>query len=141
MQTKIEKLPKSVIKLTVTVESAKVKDTYEEVLEEKVKTAKVEGFREGKAPKKLVEEKIGVSNLYGDVINKLLQTYYSQALKENHIAALSNPKVEIKEFDLEKDFEFTAELATKPEVKVGNYKKALKAVYDEKNEAVKAENA
>lgn len=140
MKITTEKLKKSALKLTITVESEKVKKAYEEVLEEKVKTTAVEGFREGKAPKNMVEEKLGVSALYGDAVNLLLQTYYVQAVKENHINPLSNPKIEIKEFDLDKDFVFTAEVATKPEVSVKPFKDALKKKYEEKSKDLKKEN-
>jgi len=140
MKVTTEKLKKSALKLTVTVEAEKVKKAYEDVLEEKVKTTAVEGFREGKAPKNMVEEKLGVSALYGDAVNLLLQTYYVQAVKENHINPLSNPKIEIKEFDLDKDFIFTAEVATKPEVEVKPFKDALKKKYEEKTKELKKEN-
>jgi FKBP-type peptidyl-prolyl cis-trans isomerase (trigger factor) len=140
MKITTEKLKKSALKLTITVESEKVKKAYEEVLEEKVKTTAVEGFREGKAPKNMVEEKLGVSALYGDAVNLLLQTYYVQAVKENHINPLSNPKIEIKEFDLDKDFVFTAEVAIKPEVSVKPFKDALKKKYEEKSKDLKKEN-
>lgn len=140
MKITTEKLKKSALKLTITVESEKVKKAYEEVLEEKVKTTAVEGFREGKAPKNMVEEKLGVSALYGDAVNLLLQTYYVQAIKENHINPLSNPKIEIKEFDLDKDFVFTAEVAIKPEVSVKPFKDALKKKYEEKSKDLKKEN-
>jgi FKBP-type peptidyl-prolyl cis-trans isomerase (trigger factor) len=139
MKTSIEKLPKAMIKLSVILESTKVKEAYEQILEEKIKTTKIEGFREGKAPKQMVEEKLGVSSLYGDAVNKLLQTYYPQALKENHIMPVSNPRVEIKEFDLEKDFEFTAEIATKPDVAIKDYKKALQKTF--KDKAIKDKDA
>ena len=140
MQVKIEKLPKATIKVTVTVESNKVKEMYEHILDEAALDTEVEGFRKGKAPREVVKEKIGVSNLYGDVINHLLQTYYPQALKENHILPLSNPKVEIKEFDLEKDFEFTATVAIRPEVNIGDFRSELKKTYKEKQDQKKIAN-
>ena len=69
-----------------------------------------------------------------------MQTYYPQALKENHLSPVSNPKVEVKEFNLEKELEFSATFAVRPEVKIKDYKKALKKYYDEKKEnALKAE--
>lgn len=114
MKTKIEKLPKSTVKLTVTIEADSVKKAYEKTLDEAVKTAKIEGFRPGTAPKDIVKEKIGESKLYGDVINDLLETYYPQALKENLVVPVSNPKVEIEVFDPEKDLEFTATVAIRP---------------------------
>lgn len=141
MNTKIEKLPKSTIKLTVILEKEKVKASYEKILEEAVKNTEIEGFRKGTAPKEMVKDKLGVSSLYGESINDLLQTYYPQALKENLLMPVSNPKVEIKEFDLEKDFEFSATFAVKPEVKVKDYKKALKDYYKDKTEKSEKDKA
>lgn len=141
MNVKVEKMPKAQLKLDVTVENQKVKDSYEKILTKAVEETEVDGFRKGKAPREKVEQKVGVSKLYGDVINDLLQIYYSQAVKENLIYPISNPKVEIKEFDLEKDFEFTAIVAVKPEIKFKDYKKALKKYYEDKNNKVKKENA
>jgi len=141
MQTKVEKMPKSTIKLTITVPTDKVKESYEKVLNEVVKATELPGFRKGMAPKEMVVEKTDVSKLYGEVINDLLQNFYPQALKENHIVPISNPKVEIKEFNLEKEFEFTAIVATRPEVKVGEYKNKLKEVQEKKEKTTKEENA
>src|SRR3990170_5825513 len=122
MQTKIEKLPKSTIKITVTVDNDTVKKAYEKTLDNAIKTTTVEGFRPGTAPKDMVKEKIGQSKLFGDAINDILETYYPQALKENLVSPVSNPKVEIKEFDLEKEFEFVATVAIRPEVTIGEFK-------------------
>lgn len=141
MNAKVEKLPKSQLKITVSVENKNVKEVYDQVLEQAVKDTEVDGFRKGHAPKDKVEQKLGVSKLYGNAINELLQKYYSQVLKENHIQPISNPKVEIKEFDINKDFEFEATLATKPEIKFKDYKKELKKYYKEKNEEVSKANA
>ena len=140
MQANVEKLPKSAIKISVTVESAKVKEAYEKALDKAVQETEIQGFRKGNAPREMVKEHIGVSNLYGDVINDLLQIYYPQVLKENHVAPVSNPKVEIKEFDLEKDLEFVATVAVRPEVKMGDYKKTLKVKCDAKAAAARKEN-
>lgn len=135
MKTQVEKLPKSTMKLTVTVENSLVKEFYEKEVTKAVENTELQGFRKGTAPRDMVIEKVGNSRLFGDTINELLQIYYPQALKENKLVPISNPKVEIKEFDIEKDLEFTAEFAVKPEVKVGDYKKALKDYYKKKTEA------
>ena len=124
----------------VTVEAAKVKEAYEKALDDALLETEVGGFRKGNAPRDMVKEKVGVSNLYGDVINDLLQIYYPQALKENLISPVSNPKVEVKEFDLDKDLEFIATVAVRPEIKVGDYKKALKVRYEERVASKKKEN-
>ncbi len=134
MKTQIEKLPKSTMKLTITLENSIVKEFYEKEVQKAIENTEIEGFRKGSAPREMVVNKIGNSHLYGDAINTLLQTYYPQALKENKIMPVSNPKVEIKEFDIEKDLEFTAEFATRPEIKMGEYKKALKDYYKDKTD-------
>ncbi len=140
MKAEVKKLPKSTIELTVTVEATQVKAMYDHVLNEAVESTTIAGFRAGKAPKEAVEQKLGVSKLYADVIDHLLQLYYPQALKENHIFAISNPRVEIKEFDLEKDFIFTAQIPVKPEVKIAEFKTALKKTFEDQKAEKKKEN-
>ena len=130
MQTNVEKLPKSTLKLTVTVPSEKVKQAYEKILTDVVNGAEIPGFRKGRAPKEMVLEKTDVSSLYGEVVNELLKTYYSQALKEHLIQPIANPKVEIKEFDLDKDFTFIATIATKPDIKIGDFRKKIKEQFE-----------
>lgn len=132
MKTNIERLPKSTIKLTVTVENDKVKEAYEKILTETVNNTEIEGFRKGAAPREMIKEKVGVTTLYGDTLNDLLQTYYPQALKENHLLPVSNPKVEVRGFDINKDLEFSATFAQRPEVKIRDYKTALKKYYADK---------
>ncbi len=141
MKVNVEKIKNSQLNITVTVENQYVKDTYNRVLDQAVKETEVPGFRKGQAPKEKVEQKLGVSALYGDVINQLLQLYYPQALKEHHIMPISNPKVEIKEFEMEKDFEFVATVAMKPEIKLKDYRSELKKYYENKNKEVKKEIA
>lgn len=145
MKVNVEKQQKSTLKISVSVESAKVKETYDKVLMDVVKETEIAGFRKGKAPKEKVLENTDVSKLYGEVVNELLRVYYPQALKEKHISPVSNPKVEITEFDLEKDFEFNATVAVRPEIKIGDYKKEIKKLKDKKikeqEKALKEENA
>ncbi len=141
MKVSVEKQPKSTLKITITVEADQVKKSYEQVLDQVVKETELPGFRKGMAPRDMVKEKADISKLYGEVVNNLLQTYYPQALKENAIAPVSNPKVEIKEFDINKDFEFVATVATRPEVKIGEYKTKLKELYENKLTKAKEGNA
>ncbi|MBI2414509.1 hypothetical protein HYV31_01515 [candidate division WWE3 bacterium] len=137
MQVKLEKQPKSTFKLEVVVPVAKVKEMYAKVLAEMAKNAQLAGFRKGQAPVSLVEEKANKSELYGEVVNKLLEVFYPQAVKENNLAPISNPKVEIKEFEPTKDFEFVATIATNPELKIKEYKKLLKKRFEEIKDAHK----
>ncbi len=139
MKTKIEKLPKSTIKLEVTVPHKKVKETYDQVLAAATESAEIEGFRKGKAPKDIVEKSLDPAKLNGEVVNKLLEKYYIQALKEHKINPISNPKVEITQFEPGKDFEFTAKVATRPEVELGDYIKALEDKLEKRHKEVKKE--
>jgi len=130
MQVKVEKQPKSTLSVSVTVPNKKVKEAYTKVLENVVKSADLPGFRKGQAPASMVEEKTNPSDLYGDVVNELLETYYPQAIKENKINPISNPKVELKEFEIDKDFEFVATIAVRPEIKIKDtYKTELEKLY------------
>ncbi len=140
MKVEVEKQPKSQLKIKVRVENKKVKETYQKVLDQAIKDTEIDGFRKGQAPPDKVEQKLGVDKLYGNVINKLLQTHYTQALKENHIFPMSNPKVEVKEFSLDKDFEFEALVAVKPEITIKEYKKELKKYWNQKSKLVRKEN-
>jgi FKBP-type peptidyl-prolyl cis-trans isomerase (trigger factor) len=136
MQVKVEKQPKSTIQVSVTVPNSKVKEAYSKVLEKVVTGADLPGFRKGQAPKNMVEEKTNPSDLYGDVVNELLETYYPQAIKENKISPISNPKIEIKEFELDKDFEFVATIAVRPDIKIkSNYKAELEKLYKKQKKA------
>ena len=140
MQVKVEKQPKSTLKLTITVPNEKVLEVYNKVVDVLVETAGLPGFRKGKAPKEKVLEKADQAELNGEVVNKLLQTYYPQALKEHHILPVSNPRVEIAKFDLDKDFEFSATVGQKPEIKIGDYKVAIKTRLETKVAAAKKAN-
>jgi len=137
MNINTEKLPNSEIKLTVTLEASKVAESYNKIVEKLVLEADIKGFRKGKAPKEVVLEKADISKVHGEVISDLLKTYYPIVLKEKGIFPYSNPKIDIKEFELEKDFIFEATIALKPEVKIGDYKKIVKKLLDEKKKELK----
>ena len=140
MKVNVEKQPKSTVKITITVEAEKVKQAYNKVVDKLIVETEIEGFRKGNAPKDKVINKVGENNIKSEVINDVLQTYYPQALKENMIAPVSNPKVEVKEFDIEKDMEFSAIVAVRPPIKVGDYKKALTKMLEDKKEGFKKAN-
>ena len=137
MNINVEKLPNSELKITTTIENSKVAASYEKIVEEIVKNSDIKGFRKGKAPKEVVLEKADVSKIHGEVISDLLKTYYPQILKEKSIFPYSNPKIDVKEFEIDKDFIFEAIVATKPEVKIGDYKKIIKKLYVEKEKEFK----
>jgi FKBP-type peptidyl-prolyl cis-trans isomerase (trigger factor) len=140
MDIKVEKLPNSELKIVATIENSKVAASYENIVEKIINESEIKGFRKGKAPKEVVIEKMDISKVEGEVISDLLKTYYPQILKEKAIFPYSNPKLDVKEFELDKDFVFEAIVATKPEVKVGDYKKIIKKLLEEKKKVLKKEN-
>ncbi len=134
MHVSVQKLPKSAIKLTITVPVDKVKASQEKVMAEIVKDAELDGFRKGKAPVLLVKQKINPQKFDSEVMSDLVKTYYPQALEDQKLAPIINPKIEIDGYHAEKDFTFTAETALRPEITVGDYKKAIKESYEKKVE-------
>lgn len=132
MQVVLQKLPKSGVKLTITIEAEAVKESYQKVLAEVVKNTQIDGFRKGNAPADLVKAKIDPAKMSNQVITELVTTYYPKALEEQKLQPIISPKVEVNDFDPEKAFTFSAETAVKPQVTVGDYKKAIKDVFDKK---------
>jgi trigger factor len=139
MKVEVHKEPKNVIKLEITVPVSDLKAVYENILADLVSNSTVTGFRPGKAPKEKVLESLDTGKLNGEVVNKALQTFYPQALKEHHILPAGNPRVEIKQFDLDKDFIFIARIPQKPEIEIGDYATVLKKTLKERKEASRAE--
>lgn len=132
VKVNIEKQPKATLKITVSVPSDKVSEVYTHVLSHIAENTEISGFRKGKAPIELVEKSVKEAELNGEVVNHLLKQYYSQALKENKVLTLGNPKVTIKKYAKNSDFEFEAVVATRPEIKLKDYKKDLLKKLEEK---------
>ena len=113
------------IELTVTVPWADVAKVYETVVENAVKNVEIPGFRKGKAPKAMVEEKLDQSKVYEDVIRKLLPEVYNQIVTKEKLKPIISPKVELKEAKEKSDWILVMYTCEKPAIKLGNYKKAL----------------
>lgn len=132
METEVEKLPKKTIKLKITVPKSKVKEAHEKIIDEAVKGVEIDGFRKGKAPRKLAEEKIDQEKIKEKTLNRLLTDAYLQAIKELLLKPITEPRIELKKFNLEEDLIFTAAVAEKPEVEVGDYRQVLKELGNKK---------
>lgn len=123
MSVKVENTEnKNEVKLSFTIEAAKFDEAMKKVY---VKTAKyftIPGFRKGKAPMQMVEKHYGSEIFYEDTFNELVPEIYDEAIKENNIAAVSRPNIDITQIGKGQDLIFTAVVQTKPEVKLGKYK-------------------
>lgn len=137
MNIEVTKQPNAELKIVTKVDKAKVAEVYERIVDQIVVDSEIKGFRKGKAPKELVLEKADSSKIHGEVISAVLKETYPQILKEKSIFPYSSPKVDVKDFELGKDFVFEAIVAVKPEVKMPNYEKIVKKLVKENSKEVK----
>ncbi|MFZ5366337.1 MAG: trigger factor [Patescibacteria group bacterium] len=114
------------IQLTITIATDEVKKSYEQALEEIVKETEIPGFRKGKAPKKLVEEKIDKSKVYEKVLQRLVPKVYIEAVKEHNLKPILTPKVELLKAKEGEDWEIRATTCETPEVHLGRYKEEIR---------------
>jgi trigger factor len=128
MTSALVKEDNGTIQLTVSIPWEEVKKTREEILANTQKSANVAGFRKGKAPKKLVEEKVDEAAVREDILKKLLPTYYIKSVEEHKLRPIMNPKVHVDTIEDDKDWQFTALTCEMPDVTLGNYKKKIKDV-------------
>lgn len=127
-KTNIEKQPDGTIKLTISISKSDIQKTHTEVLAEYTKNAKVSGFRPGKAPSSLVEEKLDRDKIKEEILKKLLPIAYSSAIQGNNIKPIMNPKIQIESMDPEKDWIFTAQTCEEPQIDLGDYKKNVQKI-------------
>jgi FKBP-type peptidyl-prolyl cis-trans isomerase (trigger factor) len=126
MKIESQNLPNAEIKLTVTLENEKVREVHDKVVAKVVASSEIKGFRKGKAPVEEVLKRADFSKIEGETVSELLKTYYPGIVKEKGIFPYSNPKIELKQFAVDKEFIFEATVALKPEYKVADYKKIVK---------------
>lgn len=128
MISAIQKQEDQTITLTVTIPWADVKKTRENVVSDYAKNTQVPGFRKGKAPKKLVEDKIDEEKVKEEVLKKLLPQFYLQAINEHKINPVIAPRVHVEKLEEGKDWQFIAVTCEAPEIKLGNYKENVKKI-------------
>ncbi len=141
MSLQVEKLEKNMAKLTVEVPA----EQFEEALKTSYKKNKnkfnIPGFRKGKAPQAMVEKMYGPGVLYEDAVDEILDATYADAAEESGLEIVSRPEIGIEQIEKGKAFIYTATVAVKPEVTLGQYKgvEVEKAVAEVTEEDVAAE--
>ncbi|VED80917.1 trigger factor [Staphylococcus aureus] len=108
--------------LTVTVPAEKVNKALDQAFKKVVKQINVPGFRKGKVPRPIFEQRFGVEALYQDAIDILLPDAYGEAIDETDINPVAQPEVSVTQIEKGKDFIFEATVTVEPEVKLGDYK-------------------
>ena len=122
MSLQVEKLEKNMAKLTVEVPAEEVEAALQNAYLKNRKQISVPGFRKGKVPRQMIEKMYGPEVFYDDAANVLIQKAYPQAADECELEIVSRPTVDIVQLEKGKPFIFTAEVAVKPEVTLGQYK-------------------
>ena len=117
----MEKIEKNKVKLTFSVDAARFEEGMQYSYNKNKSNIAVQGFRKGKAPRKLIEAQYGKAVFYDDAINFVMPEAYETAVKENNLDVVSRPEIDVTAID-ENGVSFTAEVYTKPEVKLGDYK-------------------
>lgn len=126
MISALNKLPDGTIELTITIPWEKVKTSYQKTLTSLTKEAEIKGFRKGKAPKKLIEKKLGKSKIYEEVLKILIPQVYVETIKEQKIKPIVNPQIKVISLKEGKDWQIQATTCELPEVKLGDYKGEVK---------------
>ena len=109
-------------KLTITVEAAKFDAAVDSAYQKNKGKIALPGFRKGKAPRAMIEKMYGTGVFYEDAANELIPEAYETAAKESELEIVAQPEIEVTQMEKGTDFIFTATVAIKPEVTLGDYK-------------------
>lgn len=122
MSLQLEKLEKNMAKLTIEVSAEELDKAIDTAYQKNKNKISIPGFRKGKAPRKMIEQMYGKEVFYEDAANELIPGAYEKALEECTEDIVSSPQIDVVQIEAGKPFIFTAEVALKPEVTLGQYK-------------------
>lgn len=122
MSLQVEKLEKNMAKLTVEVPAEQFEAAVKKAYLKNKNRFNIPGFRRGKAPQTMIEKMYGVGVFYEDAADEAINETYADAMKESGLDIVSRPEVSIEQIEKGKPFIYTALVAVKPEVTLGQYK-------------------
>ena len=122
MNVQVENLEKNMAKLTVEVPAEELEKALQAAYMKEKNKISVPGFRKGKVPRQMIEKMYGAAIFYEEAANILIQDNYAQAMEESGADIVSRPVIDVVQIESGKPFIFTAEVAVRPEVKLGKYK-------------------
>lgn len=122
MSLQVEKLEGNMAKLTIEVPAEELEKAINNVFQKQKKNISIPGFRKGKVPRQMIEKMYGKEVFYEDAANELIPTAYEKAYDECEEEIVSSPRISVVQLEAGKTFVFTAEVALKPEVELGQYK-------------------
>ncbi|CUH93664.1 trigger factor [Herbinix luporum] len=122
MSLQVEKLEKNMAKLTIEASAEEFDKAIQKAYQKNKNKINIQGFRKGKAPLALIEKMYGPSIFYEDAANEIIPEAYEKAALESGLEIVSRPEIDVVQIEKGKSFIFTAEVAIKPEVTLGEYK-------------------
>lgn len=122
MSVQVENLEKNMAKLTIEVSAEELEKALQSAYLKQKKNISIPGFRKGKVPRAMIEKMYGAGVFYEDAANALIPQAYSQAAEESKLDIVSRPEIHVEQIEKGKPFIFTAEVAVKPDVTLGEYK-------------------
>ena len=122
MNLQVEKLEKNMAKLTIEVSADELEKALQNAYMRQKNKINMPGFRKGKVPRQMIEKMYGPEIFYDDAANSLIPKAYSEAYDECELEIVSQPEINVEQIEKGKPFIFTAQVATKPEVILGEYK-------------------
>jgi trigger factor len=122
MSLQVEKLEKNMAKLTIEASAEEFEQAIQKAYLKNRNRINVQGFRRGKAPLAIIEKMYGPSIFYEDAANEIIPEAYEKAANESGLDIVSRPEIDVIQIEKGKPFIFTAEVALKPEVTLGQYK-------------------
>nr|WP_294469471.1 trigger factor [uncultured Sellimonas sp.] len=122
MSLQVEKLEHNMAKLTIEVSAEELEKAIQGAYNKQKKNISIPGFRKGKVPRQMIEKMYGPEVFYDDAANQLIPEAYGKVFDEEDLEIVSQPKIDIVQIEKGKPFIFTAEVALKPEVTLGEYK-------------------
>ena len=122
MSLQVEKLEKNMAKLTIEVPADDLEKAFQSAYMKQKNKISLPGFRKGKVPRQMIEKMYGAEIFYDDAANELIPKAYAEAYDECDLEIVSRPEINVVQIEKGKAFIFTADVATKPEVTLGEYK-------------------
>ena len=122
MSFQVEDLGKNMVKLTIEATAEDFEKALEKAYQKNKGKINVQGFRKGKAPRAIVEKMYGAGIFYEDAANEIIPDAYEAAARESGLDIVSRPEIDVTQIEKGQAFIFTAEVAVKPEVTLGEYK-------------------
>ena len=122
MSLQVEKLEKNMAKLTVEVPAEQFEKAIKKAFNKNKNRFNIPGFRKGKAPQAMIEKMYGVGVFYEDAADEAINETYADAMKESELDIVSRPAISIEQIEKGQPFIYTATVAVKPEVTLGEYK-------------------